>query len=166
MIFTMPALARSLADYLAPELPGTAIYADPNQQGTKSPALFLRQTYARIVPQPGGRVLRRLGLDLVYLEQYNTVDGESRLQAAADVMDQLLETFLYSFEKGGQTVTLRTFDRRWEIMDSTLHYKFQLRLRLTRAEDAALMQSIQALNMEVQIEAGRKTISYPDPLTE
>lgn len=149
MIFTMPALSRSLADYLAPQLSGASFYADPNQQGTKSPALFLRQTFAKISPQPGGLVLRRLGLDLVYMDRFYTVREESRLQTAADVMDQQLEIFPYSAEGGSETVHIRTYDRHWEITDSTLHYKFELRLRLTKAEDTALMQSIQELNMEV-----------------
>ena len=149
MIFTMPDLSRSLANYLAPQLPGVSFYADPNQQGTKSPALFIRQTFAKIAPQTGGLVLRRLGLDLVYLDRFYTVDMESRLQAAADVMDLMLETFPYSAEEGEKPVRLRAYDRRWEITDSTLHYKLELRLRLTKAEDTALMQSIQELNMEV-----------------
>ena len=149
MIFTMPALARSLADYLSPKLPGASFYADPNQQGTRSPALFLRQIFAKISPQPSGLLLRRLGLDLVYQDRFYTVREESRLQMAADVMDQMLETFPYSMEKAGAAVLLRAYDRRWDITDSALHYKFELRLRLTQAEDAALMQSIQALNMEV-----------------
>lgn len=148
MTFTMPALSRSLADYLAPSLPDVSFYADPNQQGTASRALFLRQTNARITKQVGGRFLRRLGLDLVYLEQLNSVDAETRLQAAADVLDQRLETFPYSSEEE-KAVLLRTYERNWEISDSTLHYKFDLQLWLTYEEDAALMMSIQELNMEV-----------------
>lgn len=144
MSFTMDALARSLADYLAPHLPGAAFYKDPNQQGTKQPALFLRQTNARLSKRVGERFLRRLGLDLVYLVQPNVVDVESRLQMAADVMDEYLETFPY------QGAQLRTYERHWEITDSALHYKFDLRLLLTRVEDGVLMQSIQALNMEVK----------------
>ena len=96
-----------------------------------------------------GLFLRRLGLDLVYLDRFYTVREESRLQAAADVMDQMLETFPYAAEKDSAAVRLRTYDRHWDITDSTLHYKFELRLRLTRAEDTALMRSIQELNMEV-----------------
>lgn len=148
MTFTMPALSRSLAEYLAPSLPDVTFYADPNQQGTASRALFLRQTNARITSQVGGRFLRRLGLDLVYLEQLNSVDAETRLQAAADVLDQRMETFPYS-SKEEKAVLLRTYERHWEIMDSTLHYKFDLQLWLTYQEDAALMQSIEELNMEV-----------------
>ncbi len=148
MTFTMPALSRSLADYLAPSLPDVSFYADPNQQGTASRALFLRQTNARITSQVGGRFLRRLGLDLVYLEQLNSVDAETRLQAAADVLDQRMETFPYSSGEE-KAVLLRTYERHWEIMDSTLHYKFDLQLWLTYQEDAALMMSIEELNMEV-----------------
>ena len=149
MIFTMPALSLSLANYLSPELPGVSIHADPKQQGTRSPALFLRQTHAMISPQPCGLFLRRLGLDLVYLDRFYTVEEDTRLQAAADVMDLMLETFPYSAE-GEKPVRIRTYDRHWEITDSTLHYKFELRLRLSRAEDTVLMQSIQELNMEVK----------------
>ena len=96
----------------------------------------------------GGRFLRRLGLDLVYLEQLNSVDAETRLQAAADVLDQRMETFPYSSGEE-KAVLLRTYERSWEISDSTLHYKFDLQLWLTYEEDAALMMSIQELNMEV-----------------
>lgn len=149
MTFTMPALASSLSDYLIPKLPGASIYADPNQQGTRQPALFLRQTNAKITPQIGGMVLRKLGLDLVYLDRCYTVDEESRLQAAADVMDRWLETFPYRVSEDEKPVRIRAYDRRWEITDSTLHYKFELRLRLTPTEDVLLMQSIQELNMEV-----------------
>lgn len=147
MIFTLPGLARSLADYLAPDLPGVSFYADPNQQDTRLPALFLRQTNARIAKKTGDRFLRRLGLDLVYLERLNVPDGESRLQAAADVMDQQLETFPYRSGEDEKSVLLRTCERRWEITESTLHYKFELKLWLTYQEDAALMMSIQELNM-------------------
>lgn len=145
MRFTLDALARALADHLSPHLPGTAFYRDPNQQGTSLPALFLRQTNARISQHVGGRFLRQLGLDLVYLVQLNSVDVDSQLQAAADVLDEQLETFPY------QGALLRTYERHWEITDSTLHYKFDLKLWLTRQEDAALMQSIQELHVEVRL---------------
>lgn len=142
MTFTLHTIAAALAEHLAPKLLHTAFYADPNQQGTTTPALFLRQTNARISKKTGDRFLRKLGLDLVYLVQPNAVDAETRLQAAADVMDENLDIFPYG---GGY---LRTYDRRWDITDGALHYKFDLDLWLTRAEDTVLMQSIQELNME------------------
>ena len=147
MNFTMTGLEQSLADYLSPQLPGTSIYADPNQQGTKPPALFLRPIYAKIAPQISGMVLRKLGLDLVYLVQPNGLNIDSTLRETADVMDLCLETFPYA-ANSENPVHLRTYDRHWDIIDSALHYRFQLRLRLSKAEDFALMESIQELNME------------------
>ena len=93
MIFTIQAISSSLADYLAPELPGVTFYDNPNQQGTKPPAVFLRRTNARIAKKIGDRFLRTLGLDLVYLEEFNQVGIEDRYTAAADVLDRMLETF-------------------------------------------------------------------------
>ena len=43
MNFTVSTIAKSLADYLAPNFPGVTFYEDPNQQGSRSPMLFLQQ---------------------------------------------------------------------------------------------------------------------------
>lgn len=149
MTLTMPALARSLADHLAPELPDVTFYDDPNQQGTELPAMFLRRTNARIVKKMGGRFLRRLGLDLVYLEKLDQVDMDSRCSAAADVLDQMMETFPYVSGEGGEPALLRTYERRWDIIDQVLHYKFDLQLWVSHQEDAVLMGSIQTYHEEV-----------------
>ena len=55
MTVTMQGLTRSLADYLAPALPSVTFYDNPNQQGTKLPALFLQRTKAKITKKLGGR---------------------------------------------------------------------------------------------------------------
>ena len=144
MTITLQSLSRALAEHLATELPGVSFYADPNQQGTAVPALFLRQTNAKISKKMGNRFLRKLGLDLVYLVQPNAVDTDTQLQAAADVTDENLDIFPYD------GVFLRTYDRRWEITGGALHYKFDLNLWLTKSEDTVLMQSIQELNMEAK----------------
>ena len=78
MKFTMRGLTRSLAGCLAPHLPNAAFYDNPNQQGTKLPAMFLQRTRAKITMKMGGRFLRRLGLDLVYLVDYNQVDMDDQ----------------------------------------------------------------------------------------
>lgn len=148
MIFTIQDISSSLADYLAPELPGVTFYDNPNQQGTKPPAVFLRRTNARIAKKMGDRFLRTLGLDLVYLEEFNQVGMEDRYTATADILDQMLETFPYT-EKGGEPALLRTYERKWDIIDSVLHYKFDLKIWVSREEDAVLMGSIQTYTEEV-----------------
>ena len=54
MNLTVSTLARSLADYLAPVLPGVAMYEDPNQQGSQPPCMFLQTRYNRLKLEMGG----------------------------------------------------------------------------------------------------------------
>lgn len=149
MIFTMQALSRSLADYLAPALPGMTFYDNPNQQGTKMPAMFLERTKARITKKIGSRFLRQLGVDLVCLVDYNQVDMEDQYTRTADALDERLETFPYSDGECGESALLRTYERNWYIRDDMLHYKFDLKIWVGRAEDEALMRSIQSYTEEV-----------------
>lgn len=148
MTFTITTVARSLADYLAPVLPGVTFYEDPNQQGSETPCAFLQQRYAYTELRTGGRWLRRIGLDLTYLEDYNLVDLQRRYQQAAEVLDLVMETFPYS--DGEDRTLLRTYDREWRIDADALHYKFELRVTVSIPEDAELMQTIQELDMEVR----------------
>lgn len=145
MTVTMQGLTRSLADYLAPALPGVTFYDNPNQQGTRLPALFLQRAKANITKKLGGRFLRQLGVDVVCLVDYNVVDMEDQYTHVADVLDEMLDTFPY----GGEGALLRTYGRNWYIRDDALHYKFDLKLWVSREEDAVLMQSIQAYTEEV-----------------
>lgn len=149
MTFTMQALTRSLADYLAPVLPGFTFYDNPNQQGTRLPAMFLQRTKAKIVKKMGDRFLRTLGLDLVCLVELSAADMEDRYARAAGVLDEALETFPYAGGEGGDTVLLRTGEREWYIRDDALHYKFDLKIWVARDEDKALMKSIQSYAEEV-----------------
>lgn len=149
MIFTMQGLTRSLADYLAPALPGVTFYDNPNQQGTKMPSMFLQRTRAKIALKMGGRFLRQLGLDLVCLVDYNQVDMDDQYARIAETLDELMETFPYSNGEGGKSILLRTHERNWSIQDDALHYKFDLKLWVGRSEDDVLMQSIQTYTEEV-----------------
>lgn len=164
MTFTMETLAHSLADYLASELPGVTFYSSPNQQGNQ-PAMFLRRTNARVSKKMGGRFLRTLGLDLVCTADFNQADMDDQYVRIADILDQMMETFPYCNRIGeesalirtyagvtgdnSQVAPLRTYERRWEIIDSVLHYKFDLKIWVSKAEDAFLMQSIQRYHEEV-----------------
>lgn len=148
MKFSVANVAKSLGDYLAPVLPGVNFYEDPNQQKSETPCAFLQQRYAHMEKHTGGRWLRRIGLDLTYLEDYNLVDLQRRYQSAAEIMDMVLDTFPYS--DGESTAVLRAYDREWRIDADALHYKFELRVFVSIPENAELMQTIQELDMEVR----------------
>ena len=116
MNLTVSTISKSLADYLAPILPGVAMYEDPNQQGSQPPCMFLQVRYGRLTKEMSGFWVRRLGLDLVYLLDYNL--------------------------PGAEPVLLRTYDREWNIDLNELHYKFELRERVNTPEQFAKMQTM------------------------
>lgn len=141
MNFTIQTIAKSLANYLASSFPGVTFYEDPNQQGSKAPMLFLQQRYAYVEPRRNnGYFLRRIGLDLTYLVDYNLPDLQQKYQQAADQLDLLMETFPYS--DGTDNALLRTYDREWRIDLDALHYKFELQVWVTIPETAVKMETM------------------------
>lgn len=142
MNFTVTTVAQSLADYLAPVLPGVTMFEDPNQQGSTMPAMFLQQRYSYIQKQTDGYYIRRIGLDLTYLEDYNLPDLHQRYLAAAEFLDLVMDTFLYSDGSTLEATRVRAYDREWTADLDALHYKFELRERVTAREAAELMQKM------------------------
>lgn len=141
MNFTISTIAKSLADYLTPLFPGVTFYEDPNQQDSKPPMMFLQQRYAHIEPRRNnGYYLRRIGLDLTYLLDYNLPNMQQLYQQAAERLDLLMETFPYS--DGTDTTLLRTYDREWRIDLDVLHYKFELQVFVEIQETAMKMQTM------------------------
>ena len=149
MNFTVTTIAKSLADYLAPSFPGVTFYEDPNQQGSKPPMLFLQQRFSYPELETGGFWLRRIGLDLTYLVDYNLPNLQQLYQSAAESLDLVMETFPYS--DGTETTLLRTYNREWNIDLDALHYKFELQERVTLPKDFNPMQTMD-YNAEVKNE--------------
>ena len=142
MNLTVSTISKSLADYLAPILPGAAMYEDPNQQGSQPPCWFLQTRYNRLKLETGGYWLRTLGLDLTYLLDYNLPDLQRQYQAAAEVLDLVMETFPYSDGSSEGQVLLRTYDREWTVDLDAMHYKFELRERVNIPEQFVKMQTM------------------------
>lgn len=132
MNFTVSTIAKSLADYLAPVLPGVTMYEDPNQQDSQPPMMFLQQRFSYITRETGtDRYLRRIGLDLTYLLDYNLPNMQQLYQSAAEALDLVMETFPYSDGTTPGTTLLRTYEREWRIDLDAMHYRFELRERVT-----------------------------------
>lgn len=142
MNFTVSTISESLADYLAPSFPGVTFYEDPNQQDSKPPMMFLQTRTNRLELETGGYWLRTLGIDLVYLLEYNLPNLQQLYQAAGETLDLLMETFPYSDGTTEGTVLLRTYDREWNIDLDELHYRFELRERVSIPEKYVKMQTM------------------------
>lgn len=103
--------------------------------------LFLQQRYGYVERQLGTDwYLRRVGLDLTYLADYNLTDLQQTYQAAAEQLDLVMETFPYSDGEG--TALLRTYEREWRIDLDALHYRFELRERLKLPEHFTPMKTM------------------------
>lgn len=141
MTLNISTIAQSLAAHLADKLPGVTMYADPNQQDTKCPCMFLQQRYSFITRETGTDwYLRRIGLDLTYLVDYNLPDMQRLYLQAAETLDLCMETFEYTDGNGSQLV--RAYDREWRIDLDALHYKFELRERVHIPEASVKMKTM------------------------
>jgi len=147
MNFTVTTLARSLAEYLAPILPGVQMLEDPAQQGVEPPCMFIQQRGSDIKPYPGGRWLRTIRLDLTYLLDYNLTDLRQQYNKAAEALDFCMETFSYSDGTEAEKL-LHAYERSADIDDDGLHYKFELRVFVEKPVDAVKMQT-QTVNQKV-----------------
>ena len=142
MNFTISTIAQSLAAYLAPVFPGVTFYEDPNQQGSQPPMMFLQTRTNRLLLETGGFWRRILGVDLVYLLEYNLPDLQRRYQAAGETLDLLMEAFPYSDGATEGTVLLRTHDREWNIDLDELHYRFEVRERVALPQEHVKMETM------------------------
>ena len=142
MNLTVSTISKSLADYLAPSFPGVTFYEDPNQQDSKPPMMFLQTRTNRLTLETGGYWIRTLGVDLVYLLEYNLPNLQQLYQAAGETLDLLMETFPYSDGTTDGTVLLRTYDREWNIDLDELHYRFELRERVSIPKEYVKMQTM------------------------
>ncbi len=142
MNLTVTTIAKSLAGYLAPHFPGVTFYEDPNQQGSQQPMMFLQTRTNRLLLETGGFWRRILGVDLVYLLEYNLPDLQRRYQAAGETLDLLMESFPYSDGTTEGTVLLRTHDREWNIDLDELHYRFEVRERVALPQEHVKMETM------------------------
>lgn len=129
MIFTLENIINSLAGVLKAQYPDYPVYDSPNQQGKDYPCFFIFFMPSEISGQVDGRFLRDLGVDIVFVQQRNIVNGNKEIYEIADYLDEALERFAYSDENGASGL-IRTFERQWQNEDQELHYKFHIRERV------------------------------------
>lgn len=142
MNLTVSTISKSLADYLAPSFPDVTFYEDPNQQDSKPPMMFLQTRTNRLTLETGGYWRRIMGVDLVYLLEYNLPNLQQLYQTAGEQLDLLMETFPYSDGTTEETVLLRTYDREWNIDLDELHYRFEIRERVSIPQEYAKMMTM------------------------
>ena len=75
MKFTLMGVLDSLAGVLKKGYPEYPVYIEPGIQETEVPCFFLFLMPSEISGETGGRYLRDLGIDIVFVQQRNIQDG-------------------------------------------------------------------------------------------
>lgn len=162
MNFTLENVLNSLAAVLKKKYPQHPVYFSPNQQGTDFPCFFIFYMPSTIEGQIGKRFIRDLGIDIVFVQQRNIINGNAEILAIAGYLDEVLELFPYSDkwdenEGGGagegsrmgetesrdDVVWIRSFERQWKSEDEELHYQFHIRQHVAVPEDTVLMEKVE-----------------------
>lgn len=141
MIFSLPHLIDSLAGVLKARYPQYPVYASANQQGTRFPCFFLFFMPSETADEIGGRMLRDLGVDIVFVQQRNPVNGNMELHQIAEYLDEAVPLFDYS--DGNEKGKLHTFERQWLIEDGELHYKLHIRPRVSLPTEIHFMEEME-----------------------
>lgn len=128
MIFTLGRILDSLAGVLQGRYPDYPVYYSPNQQGTDYPCFFIFFMPSEIKSQIDSRYMRDLGVDIVFVQQRNIVDGNAEILRIAGCLDEALELFPYVYD--GKQAMIRTYERQWKNDDGELHYQFHIKQRV------------------------------------
>ena len=143
MTFTIESLLDSLAGVLKGQYPDCPVYTSPNQQGTEFPCFFIFfKTPVTVEPHIGNRMLRDLGLDIVFVQQRNIAYRNVQIYEVAEFLDEKLELFPYT-DADGNTALIRTEERQWNEEDDELHYQFHIRQRVSIPEDETKMRKME-----------------------
>ena len=148
MIFTIPNLIDSLAGVLKKIYPIYRVYTGPNQQGTEYPCFFIFLMPSTIDDQVDERFYRDLGIDIVFVQQRNVVNGNAQLQEVQENLDANLALFDYS--DGAGTIPLHTYEREASTEDQELHYKFHIRQRVYIPRTPNPMRVLEENNVNIE----------------
>ena len=104
---------------------------------------------SKIEKHMNDRFLRDLGVDIVFVQQRNIVNGNAEIQAIAEYLDGTLELFDY-VDSSGRTAKIRTFERQWQTEDDEMHYQFHIRQRVSAPRNNELMQIMEENNASIK----------------
>lgn len=130
MTFSINKLLNSLAALLKEAYPDYPVYSSPNQQGSAFPCFFLFLMPSTIESQMDERFYRDLGIDIIFVQQRNVINGNVEIQEIWEYLDERLELFRYE-DGSGKTALVRTYERKASVEDQELHYQFHVKQRVS-----------------------------------
>ena len=151
MTFTIDNLINSLAGVLKAKYPEYPVYTSPNQQGTNVPCFFIFLMPSTVTAEVDGRFYRDLGIDIIFVQERNVVNGNAEIQSIQDYLDYSLEIFPYT-DGDGAPVPLHTYERQASVEDQEMHYQFHIRQRVSIPRTVNPMQEMEENNVSINEE--------------
>lgn len=149
MTFTIAYIINSIAGVLRKGYPDYQVYDSPNQQGTDFPCFFIFLMPSTIAAEVDGRFYRDLGIEVIFVQQRNIVNGNAEIQAIQEYLDENLEMFRYT-DGSGESVLLHTYERQATTEDDELHYQFHIRQRVAVPREPNPMMTMEENNVSVK----------------
>ncbi len=149
MTFTIANIINSIAGVLREQYPDYTVYDSPNQQGTDFPCFFIFLMPSTVAAEVDQRFYRDLGIEIVFVQQRNIVNGNAEIQAIREYLDENLEMFRYS-DGSGDSVPLHTYERQATTEDDELHYQFHIRQRVSIPREPNPMMTMEENNVSVK----------------
>lgn len=149
MIFTIANIINSIAGVLRERYPDYPVYDSPNQQGTDFPCFFIFLMPSTITAEVDQRFYRDLGIEVIFVQQRNIVNGNAEIQAIQEYLDENLEFIRYT-DGSGEPVLLHTYERQANTEDDELHYQFHIRQRVAVPREPNPMMTMEENNVSVK----------------
>ena len=149
MTFTIDHVMNSLAGVLKAQYPDCPVYTSPNQQGTHFPCFFIFLMPSTVTAEVDERFYRDLGIDIIFVQERNVVNGNAEIQSIQDYLDYSLETFPYT-DGSGDIVPLHTYERQASVEDQEMHYQFHIRQRVSIPRTVNPMQEMEENNVSIK----------------
>ena len=147
MIYDISEILQGLASVLS-ELK-YPIYSSRRQQGVDVPCFFISIMPSTSTSELDGRFMNELGLDIVFLQQENTINDSNEMYKVWDFLNQNLELIPYTIEE--ESVLIHTYDRRMFVQAGDMHYQLTIKNRVSLPTDAVKMASLEELKYEIKV---------------
>lgn len=147
MIYDVSEILQGLASVL--EELNYPIYSSRRQQGVNVPCFFISIMPSSSTSELDGRFMNELGLDIVFLQQENTINDSNEMYRIWDFLNQNLESISYTV--GDDSVLIHTYDRHMFVQDGDMHYQLTIKNRVSLPTDSVKMASLEELNYEIEV---------------
>jgi hypothetical protein len=147
MTFTILNVINSIANQISSLCPEYPIYISPTYN-TDFPCFYIFLMTNSIENEPGGRHVRELPFDIVFVQERNASNQNEGLLNVLEALDGGMDMLTYT--DGTDSCLLHCNDRSGHIEDQELHYNLTIKQRVSVSEITEYMQSLEAINVKIK----------------